>query len=140
MKRTTIAVCLLLVLISGCGKNVVTPVPLAPGYTNNADQIMGDTLAAANGFYHTIQCETKSMNWSLATKTCVPDPRVTTPMVLTDSEKQAFDAFAASLNVANPTYTGFHAGTYTQVQAQAAIDQVKSQQNSIQSMIPQAVK
>lgn len=127
-------------MLAGCAKTTGTTPPLAPGYQNSADQIMGQDLAAANGFYHTIQCETQGLNWSVTTKTCVSDSKVITPMILSATEKQAFNALATSLNVANPVYLSYHAGTATQAQAQAAIDQVKAQQNALQNMIPQAVK
>lgn len=145
MKLRTLFPTMLLLMMTamlaftGCKTVAGPPPPLAPGYANTADQVMGETLAAANGFYHAIQCETQTMAWDLKSKSCVPDTKVTSPMTLGPTEAQSFNAFAISLNTANAVYLSYHAGQATQAQAQAAIDTVQAQQNALQNSI-QAVK
>jgi hypothetical protein len=127
-------------MLAGCTPSTSpTPTPpLAPGYSNQADQVMGETLAAAHAFYGTIQCETKAMNWSQVFNTCTPDPNISTVLVLTPTEKTAFNDFGAALNVAQPVYLAYHAGTATQAAAQAAVNTVAQKQSAIQ--IPQVTK
>jgi len=119
MKRKILSIALLLslaclpvLILSGCKTSAT--VPLAPGYQNAADQQMGEILAGARSFYTTIQSESASGK-----------------MVLSATEKTAFNDFGAAINAAEQVYLGYHAGTSTQAQAQAAIDAVKTKQAAL---------
>ena len=104
--------------VSGCKPATGPTPPLAPGYTNQVDQTMGQTLAAAHAFYQTLQQDTVAGNF-------FPSP----------AEKTALNALAASLNVAQPIYIAYHNGTATQAQAQAAVADVVQKQSTLQSQI-----
>jgi hypothetical protein len=137
MKRIAayVVIWLAVFTLAGCPANTPTPTPpIAPGYMNQADQVMGETLAAARAFYRTVQCETQTMNWQRATDTCVPDPDITSPMVLTPGEKTAYNAFGQALNVAEPVYLAYHAGAATQAAAQTAVDTVAQDQSALSAM------
>lgn len=133
MKRVLLAIALAMAPLAlvGCKTVTAPPQPLAPGYNNPADQQMAEILAGARGFYSTIQCETQGMNWSKETSQCVADPSITTPMVLSVTEKATFNKFGVTLNAANQVYLAYHAGTATQAAAQAAVDNVKQQQAAL---------
>ena len=134
MKRILALVAFGLALtLTGCPANTPTP-PIAPGYINQADQVMGETLSAARAFYRTIQCETQAQNWQRVTDKCVADPTITSPMILTPGEKTAYNGLGQALNVAQPVYLAFHAGTATQASAQAAVDNVAQQQSALSAM------
>lgn len=90
---------------------------LAPGYLNSADQAMGETLTAAHAFYVRIQSDTASGAYT-------PSP----------AEKAALNGLALSLNIAQPLYIAYHAGTATQAQAQAAVNNVSTNQTAVQSL------
>lgn len=108
-----------LVLLMGCGAvNTSTP-PTAPaqGYANAADQQMGEILAGARSFYTTIQQES-----------------VSGAVVLSATEKQAFNDFGASLNAAEAVYLAYHAGTATQASAQMGVDIVKNKQAALPAL------
>lgn len=121
MKRlATLALGLAMLMPMGCKKTGTTQ-PLAPGYLNQADQVMGETLAAARGFYLKFEDGVTSGQYTE-----------------TAAEKAAFQQFSVSLNVADAAYLGYHAGTTTQAQAQAAVNAVTAQQSSIISTYPNA--
>ena len=130
-RRFLIAFTLSLSMLAGCATATSPTPPLAPGYFNTADETMGKVLSGARAFYRTIQCETQTMNWAKATDSCVADPTITSPMVLTPTEKTAFNTFQISLNVGNQVYLAYHAGTATQAAAQAAVNTVKTQQEAL---------
>lgn len=117
----------------GCGSVNSTTPPLAPGYFNSADQQMGSVLSGARTFYSTIQCETKGMNWSQSTSTCVADPTITT-LTLSATEKSAFNGFGVTLNAAEAIYNSYHLGTSTQAAAQEAVDTVKAKQDALPAL------
>lgn len=98
---------------TACKTTSTTPPPLAPGYSNSADQTMGETLAAANAFYKRIQ-----QNVQQGT------------MTLSANEKTAMNDLATALNIANGTYLAYHSGTATQAQAQTAINTVSQKQQA----------
>lgn len=98
----------------GCTPKTTTPAQLAPGYNNQADQQMGEILSGAHAFYSRVQQDSASG-----------------AMVLTATEKQAFNAFGATLNGAQAVYLAYHNGTATQAQAQAAVSQVQTQQAAL---------
>lgn len=136
MKRNYAQYMLLIVVFCwiapvGCKTTANPPLPPGPGYNNAADQQMGQILAAANDFYHTVQCETQSLNWNSTAKQCVADPNVTKPLVLDPTVKQAFNTFGTSLNVANTTYLAYRNGTATESQAQTAVNAAQSQQSAL---------
>ena len=133
MKKVMFALVLMMVPLAlpGCKTVTSPPQPLAPGYNNAADQQMGEILSGARGFYSTIQCETQGLNWSQLTSSCVADPKITTPMVLTAAEKTAFNDFGVSLNAANTVYLAYHAGTQTEAAAQAAVTAVQQKQAAL---------
>ena len=100
----------------GCGTkaNPTTPAQLAPGYNNTADQQMGEILSGARAFYTSIQQQSQAGT-----------------LTLTPTVKQSFNAFGVSLNAAEIVYLGYHNGANTQAQAQAAVNQVQSQQAAL---------
>lgn len=121
MKRylAAMTLCLALMLgLSGCsGSNPSTPTnpaQLAPGYQNQADQTMGSVLSGARAFYVSIQQQSQAGTLTL-------DPTV----------KASFNVFGTSLNAAETVYLAYHQGTATQAQAQAAVNQVQSQQAAL---------
>ena len=119
MKQFFIAFALMASLaFAGCKTVTTAPQPLAPGYSNQTDQTMGQTLAAAHAFYQTLQQDAAAGKF-------LPSA----------AEKTALNALAVSLNVAQPIYIAFHNGTATQAQAQAAVADVVSKQAAVQSQI-----
>ena len=127
----TLFLCASLALATGCTPTATNPVTLAPGYNNIPDQDMGKILSGANAFYHSIQCQTYGLNWSLLLKQCVSDPAVTTPLLLTASVKQGFNEYGIILDSANSVYLAYHAGTATEAQAQAAVSTAQSMQPAL---------
>lgn len=93
---------------------------VAPGYTSPADQTMGEILAAAHGFYARIQAD-------IAAGTYTPAP----------AEKTTLNNFASALNSAQIAYLAFHNGVGSQAAAQAAVNQVQTQQTALQAQIGQ---
>lgn len=116
MKRY-LAVILLCVSFAGC-KTATTTQPLAPGYTSQADQTIGQSLAAARGYYVQVQADVASGKYK---------PSAT--------ETKAYNSFAASLNVAEVAYLAFHNGTGTLAAAQTATNQVATQQTALQATV-----
>lgn len=116
MKR--LAMCLmaisLMVPLAGCPTATAPTPPLAPGYLNTADQQMGEILAGAHSFYTTIQQES-----------------VAGTLVLTPTQKTAFNEFGVSLNAAQTVYLAYHNGAATQAAAQTAVNTVQSQQAAL---------
>lgn len=118
-KRIIFALALATVPMMGCKPATTTaPQALAPGYLNQADQTMGQTLVGAHSFYTTIQQDVASGKYQ--------------PSV---AEKTALNNFATALNTAQLIYIGYHAGANTQAQAQAAVNAVTAQQTAIQSTL-----
>ena len=105
--------------ISGCKPATGPTPPLAPGYSNQADQTMGQTLAAAHAFYSQIQRDT-------SVGTFVPS----------QAEKVALNDLAIAINIAQTAYVAFHNGQGTQAAAQTAIDQVVVKQTTVQGLMP----
>lgn len=102
-------------MFSGC-KTVTTTQPLAPGYTSQADQTIGKTLAAARGYYVQIQADVTSGKYT-------PDA----------TERAAYNSFAFTLNTAEAAYLAYHNGTGTLAAAQTATNQVATQQAALQA-------
>src|SRR5665213_314198 len=103
----------------GCATATSPTPPLAPGYSNQADQTMGQVLAAGNAYYQRIQKDTVSGVY-------FPSP----------TEKSILNAVASALNIANQTYLAYHNGTATQAQAQTAIDLAQNRVSGAQAQIP----
>ncbi len=116
MKR--ILTCLVLaVAMAGCATPNKPAPPLAPGYSNQADQTMGEALAAAHAFSQRMQADA-------ANGTFKP----------TVGESKAMDDLGIAINFAQPLYLAYHAGTGSQQAAQSAVDQVTMKQAAVQAM------
>jgi hypothetical protein len=122
MKKAFLAMALTVSLLMpiGCVKATSTTpaAALAPGYLNQADQVMGQSLVGAHAFYMTIQRDVASGKYT-------PSP----------TEKTTLNNFATALNTAQVIYVGYHAGVNTESQAQAAVNAVTSQQTAVQSSL-----
>lgn len=125
MKKTMLRMLLPLLLlaclmpVSGCKEaNANTPATaLAPGYLNQADQEMGEALAAAHAFYARLAADAKA-------GTFVPSP----------TEKTAINSFGLALNVAQTTYIAYHNGQATLAQAQTDVNTMNAQQTAVQAL------
>lgn len=95
----------------GCATASTSP-PTAPGYANQADQQMGQTLAGARSFYASIS----------------------TAKDLTAAETTALNDLGKAINVAEAAYKAFHAGQGTQAAAQTAVDQVTAKQSAVEAL------
>jgi len=100
----------------GCTTATAPTPPLAPGYTSQADQTMGEILAGAHSFYTSIQQQSAAGT-----------------MTLSATEKQAFNVFAVSLNTAQTVYLAYHANPTAAnlAAAQTAVNQVQQQQAAL---------
>lgn len=109
-----------LVPISGCGavNSTTPPAAVAPGYLNQADQIMGEVLQSAHALYYRLQQDSLTGKF-------VPSP----------AEVTVLNNLQVALNSAQPIYIAYHNGTATQNQAQIAVDSVKQNQAAVQSLI-----
>lgn len=105
----------LIVSFAGCKAATVTQ-PLAPGYSSQADQTIGQTLAAARGYYGRIQTD-------VAAGTYKPGA----------AEFTAYQAFGQSINTAEAAYLAYHGGTGTLAAAQTAANKVSTQQAALQA-------
>lgn len=103
----------------GCATATAPTPPLAPGYSNPADQTMGQTLAAAHSFYEKVQKNAEAGT-----------------MILSAPEKAAMNDLATAINVAQTTYLAYHSGTVTQAQAQATVDAMTAKQTAAETLIP----
>ena len=115
MKRFLIL--FLAIPLMGCPSNTATPTqPLAPGYQNQTDQTLGETLAAAHRFYLSVQSQSAAGT-----------------LVLTPTEKTAFNDFGISLNVADAAYLTYHQTPTAAnlVAAQNAVATVQSKQSAL---------
>ena len=122
MRRILLAVFGILLMVPvapmGCAKSnsTVPPAAVAPGYQNQADQTMGEVLAAAHAFYNSIQQQSAAGT-----------------MTLSPTEKSVFNTFAATLNGAQIAYLAYH-GNPTPANltlAQNAVNQVQAQQAAL---------
>jgi hypothetical protein len=107
-------------LLMGCGAVSTTtpPAALGPGYNSPADQTLGQSLAAINGF---VTQETK--NYALLSP------------ALQTAEKPYLNAFITAVDLANSAYTAYHAGTQTLAQAQAAYNAAQTAQTNFTTNI-----
>lgn len=106
----TVAACL-----TGCGavKTVALPATLAPGYSNSADQELGQSLAGVTGFR-----DQEVKNYA----TLAP--------ALQAKEKTYLNTLIDAVNVANTAYVAYHAGFQTLAQAQDAYNKAQVAQSS----------
>lgn len=121
LKKAVLILALIVpVMTVGCVKpNTTTQsAALAPGYQNQADQVMGQTLVGAHAFYAQIQSDVANGKYA---------PSAT--------EKTALNNFATALNTAQIVYLSYHAGQTTQAQAQAAVNSVVTQQTALQASL-----
>ncbi len=102
--------------MAGCATPAAPAPPLAPCYTSQSDQTMGEILAGAHAFYTSIQQQSAAGQ-----------------MTLSATEKQAFNVFAVSLNTAQTAYLTYHAQPTAAnlATAQAAVNQVQQQQAAL---------
>jgi hypothetical protein len=122
MKRFLI-LALAIPLSVGCAKSTAPTPPTAPGYTNAVDQSLGETLAAARAFYTRLQTDA-------AAGTFKPSA----------AETSALNDLGTAINVAEPIYLAYHAGTATQAAAQQAVNNVITAQSAAQSQVSQGGK
>lgn len=100
-----------LVLCVGCNTvNAPTP-PLAPGYSSQADQIAGQTLASLHDFVATAVADYDKLT---------PTQQAT--------EKPLLNNLVNVVNGADSIYTAYHAGTQTLANAQSAIQSAQAAQ------------
>lgn len=118
MRKIFTILALSLMLTAGCKKNTV-PQPLAPGYSTQADQQLGQLLSSARSFYLSFEKGVTSGQY-----------------IETAQEKMAFQQFSVALNAADAAYVAYHAGTGTFAAAQTAGTQVQNQLTQIQSQFP----
>jgi hypothetical protein len=110
------ALCLILLLpLAGCPTSP-TP-PLAPGYSNSADQQLGQDLAAVVGF-----TDQEKINYA------------TLPATQQAAEKSYLNTLINSVNAANAAYNAFHQGTQTLIQAQQALATAQNAQAAVQQV------
>lgn len=113
--KSLLSAVLICCVLTGCGaKATVSPTASAPRYTSQADQQIGEALAAVNAFVNQEKVNYQAM----------------TP-VQQDKEKAALNKLIASVNAANSAYTGYHAGTGTLDQAQSALTSAQNAQAAL---------
>ena len=102
--------------LAACTPTTTNPATLAPGYLNAADQTMGEIMAAAHSFYNTIQQES-----------------IAGQIVLTSTEKTAFNAFGVAINGADSVYLAYHSAPTAAnlAAAQAAVATVQNEQATL---------
>jgi hypothetical protein len=118
MKLALLSIFLALPLMAGCAKSTASTPPLAPGFSNSADQTLGTTLAAADAFYNKLQTDQ-------AAGTFKP----------TAAEVTALNALQLALSAANPIYLAYHNGTGSLAAAQDAVNKVSAAQTNTQVLI-----
>jgi hypothetical protein len=114
MKLARLSVFLALPLIFGCATVKAPTPPLAPGYTSPADQTLGQSLAAVNGFVHQ-----EILNYDAK------------PAAQQASEKTYLNSLIDATSLANTAYVAFHGGSGTLAQAQAALTTAQNAQTAL---------
>lgn len=99
--------------ILGCqpATSTTPPQALAPGYTSQADQTIGQSLAALHAFV-----QQATQDYAKLT----PAQQAT--------EKDVLNGLVAATNAADSMYLAFHAGSATLQQAQAALANAQTNQ------------
>lgn len=117
MKRFLL--CLPLFCLLGCPSATTTtpPAALAPGYSNSADQQLGQDLAAVVGF-----TDQEKINYAQLSAT------------QQDAEKSYLNTLINSVNAANAAYNAYHQGVQTLAQAQLALATAQNAKNAVQQV------
>lgn len=104
--------------IVGCHSTTATtpPAALAPGYSSQADQTLGQSLAAITAFR-----DQEKINYAGLSVT------------MQAQEKPYLNSLIDATNVANATYVAFHSGTATLAQAQSAMTAAQNAQTALTS-------
>lgn len=123
MKLAPLSIFLALPLL-GCPSATAPTPPLAPGYLNSQDQILGQALAAVNGFRSSEEGNYNCDTAAKASSTCLTATQKA-------AEKIPLNNFIQVVNLANVAYTAYHAGTQTLTQAQAAEQAAESAQGTL---------
>src|SRR5215472_14724714 len=101
-------------LLTGCKVSSTTPpAAVAPGYANQTDQIIGQSLAALDAFVSQAQKDYLML-----------------PAAQQTAEKGVLNNLIAAANAANRVYLAYHAGTQTEAQAQQALGVAQQAQAS----------
>lgn len=124
MKLALLSIFLALPLLLGCPSATAPTPPVAPGYLNSDDQILGQSLAAVNGFRKSEEGNYNCDSVAAAAKTCLTDAQKA-------AEKTSLNNFIQVVNIANQAYTAYHAGTQTLVQAQTAEKAAEASQTTL---------
>lgn len=115
-KILALTLCLCMAPILGCpSATTTTPTAaLAPGYSSQVDQTLGQTLGALSAF---VTNEKRNYN-ELSVERQAP-------------EKPYLNTLIEAVNVANATYLAFHQGTTTLAQAQTELLKAETAQSAL---------
>lgn len=114
MKPAVLSLTLSLLML-GCNATSTTPpAALAPGYSNAADQQLGQALAAVNAFV-----TQEKINYTQLT------------VAQQAPEKALLNALIDATNLADAAYAAYHAGQQTIAQAQAALNTAQAAQTKL---------
>jgi len=106
-------------LLIGCTPSGTTP-PLAPGYANQQDEVLGQSLSAMHQFAQTLSDDAQTGKFK-------PSP----------TEKIAVNDFIAALNIAQTSYLAFHNGLATEADAAQAVNDAAIKQGVVQAGVTQ---
>ena len=123
-KMAILSAFLALPLMLGCPTATAPTPPLAPGYSSQADQILGQSLAAVNGFRKSEEGNYNCDAAAVAAQTCLSPTQKA-------AEKDFLNKLIDAVNLANQAYTAFHSGTQTLAQAQTAEQAAESAQTAL---------
>ena len=99
----------------GCTVTATTPpAAVAPGYSSQADQTLGQSLAAIDAFVTQEKANYAQLSSALQA-----------------AEKPYLNNLIAAVNAANQVYLAFHAGTATLAQAQVSFATAQSAQTAL---------
>jgi hypothetical protein len=108
-------------LTVGCAKTASTTTPpaaLAPGYSSQADETLGKSLAAVNAFV-----TQEKVNYAAL------------PAAQQATEKPYLNKLIDATDLANTAYVAFHANTQTLAQAQSAYNAAQTAQTTLQAAV-----
>lgn len=116
LRRFHLVLFLALPLMFGCVKttSTTTPIALAPGYSSQADQTIGQALAAVTAFR-----DQEKINYAGLS----PSQQAV--------ERPYLNSLIDASNLANTTYIAFHSGTATLAQAQSALTAAQNAQTAL---------
>lgn len=127
MKR--FALCLILILpLAGCpSATSTTPPPaVAPGYSSQPDQVLGQSLASLNSFTNSEKSNYQCDSAAQTAQTCLTAAQQA-------AEKSYLNGLIQAVDLANQAYMAFHSGTQTLAQAQTAYSNAQTQQAALQT-------